>query len=76
MKHHFMLGVLAGSFLTGTLSLAGNFYDRNGQPNAPAGSIQQFDYFRQRQLFIDTNTLRRNQDEQQRLQRLTPCGRQ
>jgi hypothetical protein len=72
---HFLLGVLTGSLLTGTLGLAGTFYDSKGQPNGPAGSIQQFDYFRQRQLFLDANNLRRNQEEQMRQQRLNPCWR-
>lgn len=72
---HFMLGILAGSILTGSLGLAATFYDSKGQPNAPAGSIQQFDYFRQRQQFLDLNAMRRNQEEALRQQRLTPCAR-
>ncbi|MBX3347777.1 MAG: hypothetical protein KF747_03450 [Nitrospira sp.] len=66
----FMLGVLAGSFLTGSFGLAGTFYDNKGQPS---GSIQQFDYFRQRQQSLDLNAIRRNQEEQMRQQRLNPC---
>jgi hypothetical protein len=73
--NRFLLGALTGSLLTGSLGLAGTFYDSKGQPSAPAGSIQQFDYFRQRQLFIDANTLRRNLEEQRRQQRLNPCER-
>lgn len=72
----FLLGVLTGSLLTGSLGVAGTFYDSKGQPNAPAGSIQQFDYFRQRQLFLDAHNLRRNQEEQLRHERLHPCPRQ
>lgn len=72
--NNLMLGFILGSVLTGTIVGAG-FYDQNGQPNAPAGSIQQFDYFRQRQLFLDATNLRRNQEEQMRQHRLTPCER-
>jgi hypothetical protein len=42
---HFTLGVIVGSLLTGVVAGAATFYDSNGQPNAPAGSIQSFDYF-------------------------------
>ncbi len=72
---HFMLGVLTGSLLTGSFGLAGTFYDGKGQPNAPAGSIQQFDYFRERQQFLDLGAMRRNQEEALRQQRLNPCVR-
>jgi hypothetical protein len=60
---HFMLGVLAGSLLTGTLVGAGQFYDSKGNVSAPRGSVKQFDYFRQRQFFLDTNAIRKNTDE-------------
>lgn len=72
---NFILGFLLGSFLTGSLGLAGPFYDSNGQPSNPRGSIQQFDYFRQRQLFLDAAAMRRNQEEALRQQRLNPCVR-
>jgi hypothetical protein len=68
---HFALGIIVGSLLTGTLAGAARFYDSKGQPNAPAGSVQQFDYFRQRQLFIDQNHIRQNIDAL----RNNPCGR-
>lgn len=70
-----ILGVLLGSLLTGSLGLAGTFYDSKGQPNAPAGSIQQFDYFRQRQFFLDQSALRRKMDSDRLQQQLNPCGR-
>lgn len=71
-----ILGTILGSLFTGTIVGAVGFYDQHGQPNAPAGSIQQFDYFRQRQLFLDANHLRRNQEEQMRQERLrNPCLR-
>jgi hypothetical protein len=72
---HFVLGVLAGSFLTGTLGLAGTFYDSKGQPSAPSGSIQQFDFFRSRQQQLDIAAMRRSQEEALRQQRLAPCAR-
>ena len=64
---NFIVGILVGSALTGSLGLAGQFYDRNGQPVAPSGSVQQFDYFRGRQQALDLNAMRRNQEE--------PCAR-
>ena len=67
-----ILGTILGSLLTGTIALAGSFYDSKGQPNAPRGSVQEFDYFRARQQFLDLNAMRRNQEEQMRL---NPCGR-
>ncbi len=67
----FTLGIILGSALTGTVAGAITFYDSNGQPNAPAGSIQQFDYFRQRQQWLDLNALRRNQERFQ----TNPCAR-
>jgi hypothetical protein len=72
---HFLFGVLIGSLLTGSLGLAGTFYDSKGQPNALAGSVQQFDFFRQRQQFLDLNAMRRAQEEMMRHQRLNPCER-
>ena len=70
-----ILGFLIGSALTGTVVGAGTFYDKSGTPSGPAGSIQQFDYFRQRQFFLDQSALRRAQEEQLRHDRLTPCAR-
>ena len=69
---NFIVGILVGSALTGSLSLAGTFYDSKGQPNAPSGSIQQFDFFRSRQQFLDTAAIRRAQEEQLRQY---PCAR-
>ena len=68
----FILGVLIGSLLTGSLGLAGQFYDSQGRPAAPRGSVQQFDYFRQRQQVLDLNAMRRNQEESMRAY---PCAR-
>lgn len=72
---NFILGFLLGSLLTGGLVSAGTFYDRNGQPNAPTGSIQSFDYFRMRQQFLDIGHLR-DQADHERLERATkPCAK-
>ena len=40
----FVLGVLLGSLVTGTVVGAGTFYDSKGNVKAPRGSQQQFDY--------------------------------
>lgn len=72
---HFILGIILGSLVTGGISLAGTVYDSNGQPAAPRGSVQQFDYFRQRQLFIDQAATRRAAEEMARQQRINPCGK-
>ena len=60
----FMLGVLVGASVMASLAGAGNPYDRSGQPAAPRGSIQQYDYFRQRQQQLDVGALRRQADQQ------------
>ncbi len=73
--NNLMLGMILGSLLAGTLVSAAQFYDSKGQPAAPSGSIQQFDYFRQRQQFIDLGASRRIQEEATRQNKLTPCGR-
>lgn len=72
---HFAFGLLIGGVFTASLGIAGQFYNSNGSPAAPSGSIQQFDYFRQRQQSLDLNAIRRNQEEQLRQQRLNPCLR-
>ena len=66
-----LIGFILGSRLAGPLVWAGTFYDQQGHPNAPSGSIQEFDYFRSRQQFLDLNAMRRNSDAQ----RADPCGR-
>lgn len=58
----FIGGVILGTLLTASLVLAGNFYDKSGQPAAPRGSIQQYDYFRQRQQQLDIGTMRQQAD--------------
>jgi hypothetical protein len=66
-----IVGILLGSLITASVGIAGNFYNSKGQPAAPSGSIQQFDYFRQRQLFIDQNHIRQNTDAL----KSNPCAR-
>ena len=71
----FILGAIIGSLLTGSLGLAASLYDRQGQPSAPRGSIESFDYFRSRQAQIDIGHLRQQADRD-RLERMTkPCAR-
>jgi hypothetical protein len=71
----FIMGVLFGSVLTGTVVGAGSLYDSKGNVKAPSGSIQQFDYFRQRQMFLDINHMREQQDQPagERKLRKSPC---
>ena len=70
----FVLGVLVGSLVTGTVVGAGNFYDSKGQPAAPRGSVQQYDYFRQRQLYLDMSNMRKQMEQQELDRRLgKPC---
>ena len=68
---NFLCGVILGTLLTATAGLAGNLYDRNGQPAAPRGSVQQYDYFRSRQQQLDTQALRKNSD--QKAYKQAPC---
>lgn len=71
----FVLGLIFSSLLTGTVVEAGSFYNKDGSLNTPSGSQKQFDYFRQRQQFLDIQHMRRQAD-QDRLNSLTnPCGK-
>jgi hypothetical protein len=71
----FVLGILVGSLVTGSIVGAGTFYDSKGNANAPAGSVQQFDYFRQRQMFLDTSNMRKQMEQQELDRKLgkNPC---
>ncbi len=71
----FMVGAILGSLITGGLALAGTLYDSKGQPAAPSGSVQQFDYFRQRQQQLDIRHMREQQDREALERRLgkNPC---
>jgi hypothetical protein len=58
--------------ISGTFAYAGsNLYNKDGSLNAPRGSQQQFDYFRQRQQYLDLQQMRRNSDAL----RADPCGK-
>jgi hypothetical protein len=71
----FVLGILVGSLVTGSIVGAGTFYDSKGNANAPAGSVQQFDYFRQRQQWLDLDHMRKQMDQQELDRKLgkNPC---
>jgi hypothetical protein len=71
----FITGIIVGSALTASLGLADNFYTSKGQPAAPRGSVQKFDYFRQRQQYLDINAMRQQADRMATEQQLNPCGR-
>jgi len=70
----FGLGLVVGSILTASLGLAG-IYDKSGQPAAPRGSVQQSDYFRERQQQLDIQALRRESDRQRAERQLHPCDK-
>jgi len=70
-----VMGILIGSALTGSLTWAGQFYNKDGSLNAPAGSQKSFDYFRERQQFLDIGAMRRNSDEQRLKSQTNPCGK-
>lgn len=69
----FFLGLTVGLSVSGIVAWAGDLYDSKGQPSAPRGSIQQFDYFRNRQQQLDIQQLRQQADRQ-RSERI-PCGK-
>ena len=61
----FILGIMVGSLVTGTVVGAGTFYDSKGNVKAPSGSVQQYDYFRQRQMFLDMSNMRKQMEQQE-----------
>ena len=72
---HFTLGLVLGSLLISGLVSAGTFYNSKGQPAAPAGSVQSYDYFRQRQFFLDQGAIRKQGQEEHLTQLTHPCGK-
>ena len=73
---NFMLGIILGSFLTGGLGFAdSSFYNGKGQLSAPRGSQQQYDYYRQRQQFLDIAATRQAAQQLAQDTRLHPCGK-
>lgn len=71
----FLVGFVIGIMPLWSFSFAGPLYDAKGQVAAPRGSVQQFDYFRQRQLFIDASAMSRNIEEIARQNKMNPCKR-
>lgn len=61
---NFVGGVIVGVLFSASMGLAAGMYDKNGNPSAPRGSIQQQDYFRQRGQQLDLQALRREADRQ------------
>lgn len=70
----FLLGLTVGLGLAGTIALAG-MYDQQGQPSAPRGSIQQFEYFRGRQQQLDIQHMREQQDRDRLNRQVNPCAK-
>jgi len=70
-----ILGIMLGSALTGSLVGAGSFYGKDGNGRPPSGSQQQFDYFRQRQQWLDLGHMRSKMDEQRLHDKANPCVR-
>jgi hypothetical protein len=71
---NFLCGLIVGLGLSGSVVLAGNLYDPQGNLRAPAGSQQQYDYFRQRQQQLDIGALRRHAEEDRAAGRV-PCAK-
>lgn len=67
----FVMGAMIGAFLMGVGVEAGSLYDNKGELRAPSGSQQQFDYFRQRQQYLDINKMRQEADRHQ----YDPCAK-
>ena len=71
-----LLGIIIGSTLTAGLGIAGsNLYNKEGGVQAPNGSQQQMDYFRQRQSWLDLAATRRAAEQMTRENQLHPCGK-
>lgn len=68
----FILGALVGASLVASMGFAGTLYDRSGNPSGLKGSLQQFDYSRQRQQQLDVGAMRRSMD-QDRASGRVPC---
>ena len=71
----FISGVIVGIVLSGSLGIAGTLYDSKGQPNAPKGSVQQYDYFRGRQQQLDVSAMRRQLEHDRLDVQGKPCAR-
>lgn len=71
----FVVGIVIGSALTGSLVWAGNLYNKDGSLNAPSGSQAQIDYFRQRQQQLDIGHMRRQADQDRLERQANPCAK-
>jgi hypothetical protein len=72
----FVLGLIFGSLLTGTVVGAGSgFYNKDGSLDAPYGSQKSYDYFRSRQQQLDIQHMRKQADQERLRQMSDPCGR-
>jgi hypothetical protein len=69
-----IVGILLGSVLTTGLVWGQNYYDSNGNFQAPNGSQQSYDYYRNRQQQLDIGALRRQADQAPRTG-VDPCAR-
>jgi hypothetical protein len=59
--------------LTGSLALAASFYDNAGQPSAPSGSVQQYDYFRFRNQMMEQSQMNQQLRNDYAHRGLKPC---
>ena len=71
----FALGLIIGSVLTAATGFAVELYDRHGNVQAPRGSVQEYDYFTQRQVFLDVQQQRQLQEQGRVESLLQPCVR-
>lgn len=75
---NFILGIVLGSLLTGGLGLAASgTWGSKGLPGSqgPSGSQAQYDYFRQRQQWLDLRALRQQMAEERMQQMTRPCAK-
>ena len=71
---NFAGGVIVGVLFSASLGLAGGMYDSKGQPAAPRGSVQQFDYYRQRGQQLDIQHMRQQADRERAEHKIgKPC---
>lgn len=71
----FIGGLILGASLMAIAAQAGNLYDRSGNVQAPAGSQQKMDYFRQRGQQLDIQHLRQQADRQRLERQVNPCAK-
>jgi hypothetical protein len=70
----FFLGLIVGTILMGSWALAGSIYDPSGQSASPRGSMQQQEFFRNRQQQLDIGAMRNQLDRERAERKLgIPC---